>query len=137
MKTTRISLSVAAVLCVFVLWPAEASATYSFRLSIGSHIGLACASRPHHTYHEARRTTYIGIDRHRRLLGCPPVRRCASGGKYLLPYRPIYYSSVSTWPRPACRVVNVYREPARRVRRYPIQPCVQKTRTRKIDVIRR
>jgi hypothetical protein len=136
MKATRITLSVAAVLCLFVLWPAEASAGYSLHLSIGSYIGSTCLCTSHHASHDGRCITHAGISRHRRLLGCPPVRRCASGGKYLLPYRPIYYSSVSTWPRPARRVVNVYREPARRVP-HRKQPCVQKTRTRKIDVIRR
>jgi hypothetical protein len=137
MKTTRITLCVAAVLCLFVPWPTEASATYSFRLSIGSHIGLACASRPHHTYHEGPRTTYIGIDRHRCLLGYPPLRPCLTRCEHHLSYKPTYRSTVWLGHRPVCKVVNLYREPAVRVTRRCSNTYVRKTCTRKIDVIRR
>ena len=61
MNTTKITLSLAAILCIFILWPAEASAGCSLHLSIGGYIGSDCAYRPHHTYHDGRRISRTSL----------------------------------------------------------------------------
>ncbi|HUT29894.1 MAG TPA: hypothetical protein VMX13_08890 [Sedimentisphaerales bacterium] len=115
MNTTKITLSLAAVLCVLLLWPNEASAGCSVNLSIGGYIGSDCASRPHHADHDGRCITYIGIDRHRRLLGNPPMRPCSW-----------VYIDGRLSHRPARQVVTVYEEPAGRVTRHGYGSYVQR-----------
>jgi hypothetical protein len=123
MNTTKITLSLAAVLCVLVLWPAEASAGCSVSLSIGGYIGSDAAYRSHHTDHDGRCITYTGIDRHRRLLGNPPVRPCSW-----------VYIDGRLRHRPVRQVVTVYEAPAGRVKRHACGSYVQKTSASRVEI---
>jgi hypothetical protein len=76
MNTTKITISLAAVLCVLVLWPNEASAGCSMSLSIGGYIGSAYTCTSFSTCSSGYNINQINLNYHRRLLRIPEVRPC-------------------------------------------------------------
>jgi hypothetical protein len=127
MNTTKITLSLAAVLCVLVLWPDEASAGCSINLSIGSYIGSAYTCSSLSTCSNGYNINEINLNYHRRLLGIPEVRPCV----------PVY--SRPAWPphRRVGQPVIAYQEPAGRAATHNARTSVRRTTVSRVEIRRR
>ncbi|MHC4646341.1 MAG: hypothetical protein ACYTBJ_12645 [Planctomycetota bacterium] len=136
MKTTRVTLGLAAVLCFLFLLPAQASAGGIFQLSIGGHIST-CSNRrdSHHHWRHGRRTWRRNP--HRWLLGRRYESARVSCRGVLHRDRPVHSSVVVVKTRPACGVVEVCRKPGVKIERYRSRRVAYKRLVKKIEVVHR
>lgn len=104
MNITKITLSLAAVLCILVLWPNQASAGCNVSLSIGGYIGSTYACTSFSTCSSGYNINEINLNYHRRLLGIPEVRPCV----------PVYSRPVWRHHRRIGRPVIIYQDSVHR-----------------------
>ena len=112
MNTTKITLTLAAVLCVLVLWPNQASAGCRVSLSIGGYIGSTYTCTSFSTCSSGYNINEINLNYHRRLLGIPEVRPCQPPRRH---------------HRRIGRPVIVYQETAGRATRHNARSSVRRT----------
>jgi hypothetical protein len=124
MNATKITLSLAAVLCVLVLWPNQASAGCSVSLSIGGYIGSAYTCTSFSTCSSGYNINQINLNYHRRLLGIPEVRPCV----------PVYRRHVWRPDRHHIhRPVVAYQEPAGRVTTHNARTFGRRTTVSRVE----
>lgn len=137
MKTTRVTLGLAAVLCFLFLLPARASAGGIFHLSIGGHVTSGVSCNRHHPCHDGRHIIWIGRDHHRWVDYHPRLRPCVSCREVLCQHRAARSSVVLVKERPARRIVEVYSRPVVKIERHQSRRAAYKRLVKKIEVVRR
>ena len=127
MNTTRVTLSLAAVLCVLVLWPNQASAGCSINLSIGGYLGSTYTCTSFSTCSSGYNINEINLNYHRRLLGIPEVRPCV----------PVYRRPPRRHHPNIGRPVIVYQQPAGRAATHNARTSVRRTTVSRVEIRRR